>query len=268
MNTRASISAGKTPSLAILFEDDALLVVNKPAGLLTLPDRFNTTLANVRSLLAERYGEIFIVHRIDRETSGLLVVAKTAEAHKILSEQFESRSVQKLYHGIVQGVVEQDELTIDIPLMPDSVRKGLMAPSVRGKESLTRVRVVERFRMATFVECELVTGRQHQIRVHCSAIGHALLVDADYGTASEFKLSTIKRKYNVSKHAEEEQPLVSRTTLHAAAVTLNHPLTGETLTVEAPLPKDLKALLQTLRKYAPYRTSYSSAALLQHLSFE
>jgi len=257
---------GKTPE--ILFEDDALLVVNKPAGLLTLPDRFNAMLANVRSWLAERYGEIFIVHRIDRETSGLLVVAKTAEAHKILSQQFESRSVKKLYHGIVQGVVEQDELTIDIPLMPDPVRKGLMAPSVRGKESLTIVRVIERFRMATFVECELVTGRQHQIRVHCAAIGHALLVDAEYGTASEFNLSTIKRQYNISKHAEAEKPLVSRTTLHAAAIMFSHPLTGEALTFEAPLPKDLKALVQTLRKYAPYRTSYSSAALLQHLSFE
>jgi 23S rRNA pseudouridine955/2504/2580 synthase/23S rRNA pseudouridine1911/1915/1917 synthase len=262
--------ASTPPRFEVLHEDDALLVLHKPSGLLVLPDRFNTTLPNVRTMLVERYGEIFIVHRIDRDTSGLLIVAKTAEAHKALSEQFEGRTVRKLYHGVVTGVVEQNELNIDIPLMPDPARKGLMAPSARGKESLTRLRVVERFRMATLVECELVTGRQHQIRVHCAAIGHPLLVDPDYGQAAAFRLSSIKRKYHLGKFVEEEQPLVSRTTLHAHSIEFQHPATGAVMRFETPYPKDLKALVQALRKYAPFRTAYalSGASLLDNVQFE
>lgn len=236
----------------ILFEDEHIVVLAKPAGLLTLPDRFDMQLHNVRALLQERYGEIFIVHRIDRETSGVLLCCKTAEAHKILSEQFESRSIRKVYHAIAQGRFEQDELAIDIPLQPDPARPGLMAPSVRGKESLTNVRVLKRFRMATLLECELITGRQHQIRVHCAAVGHPLLIDKDYGGLEEFMLSTVKRKYNVGKN-QEEKPLMSRTTLHAFSLEFRHPATQESLRFEAPYPKDFKALLQTLEKYASYK---------------
>jgi 23S rRNA pseudouridine955/2504/2580 synthase/23S rRNA pseudouridine1911/1915/1917 synthase len=268
----------------IVYEDEALIVINKPAGLLAIPDRFNSELPSVRALLTERMGEVFIVHRIDRDTSGLLVAAKTAEAHRFLSEQFEARSVRKFYHAVVQGVVDvqhiqsmqQKETTpteaaimnIDIPLMPDPVRKGLMMPSVRGKESLTRVRLLERFRMATLLECELITGRQHQIRVHCAALGHPLLVDPEYGSSGEFLLSTIKRKYSMSKHQQQERPLITRLTLHAARLEFMHPLTNTALVAEAPYPKDFKALLQTLRKYAPFRASLpNSAALLEHWSY-
>jgi 23S rRNA pseudouridine1911/1915/1917 synthase len=265
----------KQSRLEVLHEDDALLVVNKPAGLLTLPDRFDAGLQNVRALSEQKYGEIFIVHRIDRDTSGVLVLAKTAEAHRILSEQFQTRTVKKFYHGIVQGAMEDraaesgGQFPIDIPLMPDPVRKGLMAPSVRGKESLTLVRIVERFRMATLIECELVTGRQHQIRVHCSAVGHPLIIDPDYGSAAEFKLSTIKRKYHLGKYVEEETPLMSRLALHALRLELVHPSSGATMSFSAPPPKDFKALAQALRKYAPFRTAHTnSAALLDRMRFE
>lgn len=247
------------PKVDILFEDDHIVVLNKPSGLLSLPDRFETNLPNLRTMLKEQYGEIFVVHRLDEETSGIMIFAKHADAHKALSEQFEKRSVRKIYHGIMQGGIEPELLTndamnVDIPLMPDPVRKGLMAPSVRGKEALTIVRVLKRFRLATLVECELVTGRQHQIRVHCAAIGHPLLVDPDYGTATEFRVSTIKRKFNLGKW-EEEKPLIARTTLHSYSVTFTHPSTGETMTLEAPYPKDFKAVIQVLDKYAPFRTS-------------
>lgn len=236
----------------ILHEDEHIIVLAKPSGLLTLPDRFNTTLPNLRTMLAEKYGEIFVVHRIDRDTSGVMMFCKTAEAHKIMSEQFETRSVRKIYHAVAQGRFEQDELPIDIPLQADPQRAGLMAPSVRGKESLTQVRVLKRFRLATLIECELVTGRQHQIRVHCAAIGHPLLVDADYSENTEFMLSSVKRKYNVGKN-QEEKPLISRTTLHAFSLEFTHPATQEIMRFEAPYPKDFKALLQTLEKYSPYR---------------
>lgn len=243
----------------ILFEDDQIIVLAKPAGLLTLPDRFNQALPNLRTMLVERYGTIFVVHRIDRETSGVMMFCKTPEAHKIMSEQFETRSVRKIYHAIVQGRFEQDELAIDIPLHADPSRPGLMSPSVRGKESLTKVRVLKRFRMATLLECELITGRQHQIRVHCAAVGHPLLVDKDYGGLDEFMLSSVKRKYNVGKH-EEEKPLMSRTTLHAFSMEFTHPATQERMSFEAPYLKDFKALLQTLDKYASYKfTALQSA---------
>ncbi len=238
----------------ILFEDEHIVVLSKPAGLLSLPDRFDTTLPNLRTMMVEKYGEIFIVHRIDRDTSGIMMVCKTAEAHKILSEQFETREVRKIYHAVVQGRVEQEEMAIDIPLQADPQRPGLMSPSVRGKESLTQVRVLKRFRLATLLECELITGRQHQIRVHCAAIGHPLLIDADYSENTEFMLSSVKRKYNVGKH-QEEKPLMSRTTLHASRLEFRHPATHETMSFENPYPKDFKALLQTLEKYSPYRTT-------------
>jgi RluA family pseudouridine synthase len=249
-----SSSASKIPAtkLEFLYEDEEIIVLAKPAGLLTLPDRFNTTLPNLRTMLVEKYGEIFVVHRIDRDTSGVMMFCKTAEAHKTMSEQFETRSVRKIYHAVAQGCFEQDELAIDIPLHADPHRAGLMAPSVRGKESLTQVRVLKRFRLATLVECELVTGRQHQIRVHCAAVGHPLLIDADYSENTEFFLSSVKRKYNVGKN-QEEKPLMSRTTLHAFSLEFTHPTSQESMRFEAPYPKDFKALLQTLEKYSPYR---------------
>lgn len=237
-----------------LYDDEYLVVVHKPAGLLSIPDRFAAHLPNLRAILQKKYGEIFVVHRIDRDTSGVMVFAKNADTHKLLNDQFEHRQVQKVYHAVVQGSVEKEEMTIDIPLRPDPQRPGCMMPSVRGKEALTTVRIVRRFRMATLLECELITGRQHQIRVHCAAIGHPLLVDADYGTASEFRVSSIKRRYNLGKW-EEEKPLISRTTLHAYRLKFIHPITQIPVECEAPYPKDFKALLQILDKYVPYRSA-------------
>lgn len=240
------------------MEDDHVVVVNKPAGLLSLPDRFNAELANMRGLLRDRYGEIFVVHRLDRETSGVMIFAKNAEAHKHLSEQFEHHTADKRYHAIVSGIVEKDHFTINIPITNDTRRKGLMRPSAKGKDARTDITVLERFRMATLIECALITGRTHQIRVHCSAVGHALLVDPDYGTASEFKLSTIKRRFNVAK-GMEERPVISRLTLHSYKLTVTHPHTGEPLTVEAPYPRDFAAAVQVLRKYAaPYTSTWDT----------
>lgn len=239
-----------------LYSDDDIVVVNKPTGLLSIPDRFDTELPNVRNILRDRYGSIFVVHRLDRETSGVMIMAKTAEAHKHLSEQFEHHTVKKFYHAIVSGIIDPDTLPIDIAIGPDPRRKGLMKPTARGKEAHTVLRVVERFRVATLVECELITGRQHQIRVHCAAIGHPLFVDADYGRAKEFMLSSIKRKFNLAKNTEE-RPIIARVTLHAHALHATHPTTGERMVWEASHPKDFAAALQVLRKYAaPYASRF------------
>jgi RluA family pseudouridine synthase len=198
------------------------------------------------------------VHRLDRETSGVLVVALNPDAHRALNTQFEQHTVRKTYLAIVSGIVDRDTIDIDIPIMPDPRRKGLMKPSARGKEARTILRVVEKFRLATLVECDLITGRQHQIRVHCSAIGHPLLVDADYGTSKAFMLSSIKRKFNLAK-GQDERPIIDRLTLHAAKLSFVHPISGEELNFSADPPKDFNATLQVLRKYAaPYASAFDA----------
>jgi 23S rRNA-/tRNA-specific pseudouridylate synthase len=128
-----------------------------------------------------------------------------------------------------------------------------MRPSARGKESFTSIHVVQRFRIASLLECKPKTGRLHQIRVHLSAIGYPLLVDSDYGSSNEFKLSTIKRKYNVGKD-QEERPLLSRTPLHSSSITFLHPLSEKRVTYNAELPKDMTATINVLNKYAPYKS--------------
>ncbi len=243
----------KQKPLEILFEDDDLVVVNKSPGMLVIPDRYNPALPNLKSLLKAKYGDIFVVHRIDRGTSGIVLFAKNAETHALMNQQFEDRVVKKIYHAIVGGRVEQDEMQIDIPLMAHTKRKGLMQPSARGKESLTQTKVLERFRIASLVECTLVTGRQHQIRVHCAAIGHPLLVDEDYGENAAFKVSMVKRKFNVGKH-QEEKPLIERLTLHAYKLVFQHPKTAQEIAITADYPKDFRAVLQILEKYAPFKT--------------
>jgi RluA family pseudouridine synthase len=240
-----------------IYEDDDVIVINKPAGLLTIPDRFQARLPNMRDILKEEYGTIFVVHRLDRETSGAIIFAKNAEAHKSLNDQFEHHTVTKLYHAVVAGIVSKDEMAIDIPLAPDPVKKGLVRPSARGKEALTTVRVLERYRMATLLECNLHTGRQHQIRVHCASVGYPLLIDESYGNAGEFMLSSIKKKYNLAKHTDE-RPIISRLTLHAFSLTFKHPATEEEISIVAPYPKDFRALLNTLGKYAAYKSSFKS----------
>lgn len=248
----------RTTQPDVLFEDAYLVAINKPSGLLSLPDRFNAALPNVRTMMKERYGEIFMVHRLDRETSGVMIMAKTAEAHQHLSEQFEHHRAEKRYHAIVKGIVERDTFSVTIPLAADPRRKGLMKPSAKGKEAHTDITVIERFRAATLLECRLITGRTHQIRVHCSAIGHPLLVDPDYGSGEAFLLSTIKRRFNLAK-GTEERPVIDRLTLHSYQLVVTHPATGEPLTIQAEYPRDFAALLQVLRKYsAPYTSTWDT----------
>jgi len=247
----------KQPRLKILFEDDHIVVVEKPSGLLSLPDRFDATLPNVRTEMRDRYGDIFMVHRLDRETSGVMILAKHAEAHRHLNDQFEHHTARKIYHALVSGVVERDTFPIDIPIAADTKRKGLMKPSARGKEAHTDIRVLERFRVASLLECTLITGRTHQIRVHCSAIGHPLLVDPDYGSTEAFMLSAIKRRFNLKKHSDE-RPIIDRLTLHAYQLTVLHPATNEPVTFVSEHPRDFAAALQVLRKYsAPYTSEWS-----------
>jgi 23S rRNA pseudouridine1911/1915/1917 synthase len=231
----------------ILFEDDAILVINKPAGLLVLPDRYDLDLLNLYDLLKDTFGTIFVVHRIDRETSGIVLFAKIAEAHAQLNTAFEQRQVEKRYRAIVAGNPNTDGGCIDLPIIENEYGvKKMKVDKKRGKEARTDYSVIERFSGYALIEARPYTGRTHQIRVHLKEVGLPILADSLYGVGSNFYLSTIKRNY---RGKENEQPLLNRTALHAFTLTFNHPLTGAKILTKAPLPKDMEAVIKVLRKY-------------------
>lgn len=236
-------------TLNIIYQDDDILIVNKPSGTLTIPDRFDLTIPSIRTIAENQFEKIFIVHRLDRDTSGILLLAKNADAHRDLSLQFENLSAKRIYHAVTEQVIHQDSLKIDLPLMPDPRHQGRTIPSARGKESLSIVNVKQRFKHSTLVEVDLVTGRHHQIRVHLSAVGYPLLVDELYGNNKDFFLSSIKRKFNLKKN-DTENPIISRVSMHAYSLTFVHPVTKEEMTFTAEYPKDFSVLLKILNKYA------------------
>jgi len=239
----------KSELFKILFEDNHLIVIDKHSGVLSIPDRFNRSAPNVYSVLKKKYDQIFVVHRLDKDTSGVMIFAKDADSHRKLNMDFESNQVRRIYHTVVEGIVMKDEFEIDIPLRDSKRKLGITVPSVKGKPSLTLVKVLERFRNQSLLECELKTGRHHQIRVHLQTIGHPLLVDELYGKNSEFMLSFVKPRVNLKK-GTEELPIISRLTLHSHTLEFTHPTTNQRMSFTANYQKDFSALLQILRKYS------------------
>lgn len=236
-------------SIEIIFEDDDILVINKPAGVYTIPDRFNDKLPNILSLYNAKYDKIFIVHRLDRDTSGILLLAKNAETHKYLNDLFADQKITKIYHAVVYGGIEEDEFDIDIPIAPSPSKQGMSIPSSRGKASLTKVKVLERFKYATLIEADLVTGRHHQLRVHVSAVEHPLFIDELYGSPVPFYLSTLKSNFKLKKHTEEN-PIISRITMHAYSLEFIHPKTKELVKFTANYPKDFSVFITLMQKYS------------------
>lgn len=232
-------------SLHILFEDADVLVVDKPAGITVIPQR-DAALPSLQKNLEKQYGKLFIVHRLDKDTSGVVCFARNEAAHRNISMQFEQHTVKKFYTAIVHGKMEKQSGEIDLPLAQHPVKPNVMITHAKGKASLSLYQVVEQFKHAALLRVEIRTGRTHQVRVHLAAIGHALLVDSVYGHASAFYLSAVKKKY---KSSEEERPVISRLTLHAAELQFIHPSTHEVITCRAPLPDDLQAVIKLLRKY-------------------
>ena len=238
----------KNTPFDILFESDAFLVVNKSAGIAVIREREPEKHVTLIDWLQKDHREPLLpVHRIDKDTSGIVLIAKTPEAQRKLSEQFATGQIEKVYLAMVDGSVDAPEWkTIDRPIM--KMHNSLQVRiDPKGKQAITRYRTLENFRIASWLEVELVTGRTHQIRVHLSHIGYPLLVDSLYGNREGFFLSALKRKYQLKKYTEE-QPLISRQTLHAARIRFEDPTSYEPLDFEAPLPKDLNALLNQLRK--------------------
>jgi 23S rRNA pseudouridine955/2504/2580 synthase/23S rRNA pseudouridine1911/1915/1917 synthase len=230
----------------IIFENTDFVAVNKPSGLLSIPDRAGSEIS-LKDILKERYGNIFTVHRLDRDTSGIIIFAKNEAAHKELSRLFESREMEKFYVGLVNGQMINEAGSIDAAIMEHPGKTTKMITHVKGKPSLTDYQVLESFRLYTWVQFQIHTGRTHQIRVHMQHIGHSIVCDNIYGDPKPILLSSIKRNFKLAKAAEEEKPILSRLALHSFR--LNFSMNGESYELEAPVPKDLKALLQQLKKW-------------------
>ena len=245
--------------LNIVFEDDDVLVVNKPAGMVVHPGHghYEGTLINALAhhlgisqdseALDERMG--ILVHRIDKDTSGLLAVAKNDEAQLKLAKQFFDHSIERRYNAIVWGDMPEDEGTVEsfIGRDPsDRLRFRSVEDEDRGKRAVTHWKVLERFGFVTLVECKLETGRTHQIRVHMSQLGHPIFNDERYGGA-EIRKGTIYAKYR--QFIQNCFALCPRQALHARTLGFAHPRTGEWKQFDSALPEDMTALLDKWRKY-------------------
>ena len=227
-----SVEAEDIP-LSVLYEDSDVLVVDKPKGMVVhpAPGHYSGTLVNAvlyhcRGQLSGINGVLRpgIVHRIDRDTTGSLIVCKNDAAHRAIAEQLKAHSLNRSYRAIVHGTVKEEEGTVCAPIGRDEKdRKRMAVNEKNGKEAVTHYRVLQRFRDYTYIECRLETGRTHQIRVHMAHIGCPLTGDFLYGT--------------------ENRTLITRPALHSARLELLHPITGERLSFAAPLPADLAALI-------------------------
>ena len=234
-------------ALDVVYEDNDIIVINKPSGMVVHPAAGNHSGTLVNALL-HHCGESLsgiggvirpgIVHRIDKDTSGLLVVAKNDSAHLSLSGQIKEHNVSRIYYAIVCGNLKNDSGTIDAPIGRSPVDRKKMAiirdPLKSAKNAVTHYEVLERFKGFSFVRCVLETGRTHQIRVHMSSVGHPLLGDEVYGGAG-------------SKFCQNNKKLISGQCLHAGELILTHPATGKEMRFRSSLPEEMEKLLEKLR---------------------
>ena len=227
---------------SILFEDTNYLVINKPPFIATLEDRNSPV--NISELAKEYHSDAQVCHRLDKETSGVLLIAKNPEAYRNASVQFEKRLVEKKYHAVVDGVHEFKNEKVDAPLVLTGKGK-MVINQLDGKEATTFFSTLAVFGNYSLIECKPVTGRMHQIRVHLASLNAPIVNDELYG-GKLFYLSSIKRKYKKKKFTEE-RPLIQRFALHAYSLKLKG-LDGKDITFEAPYPKDFKVLVEQLEK--------------------
>jgi 23S rRNA pseudouridine955/2504/2580 synthase/23S rRNA pseudouridine1911/1915/1917 synthase len=234
----------------LLYQDEDVLIINKPAGMLVIPDRFNSEIPSLNKLLETKLGQqIWVVHRLDRETSGVICFARNEEAHKYMSKLFQGHEVEKYYLGLVNGRVINESGRIEKPIAEHPVIKGKMTIAKKGKDSITDYKIVKPWPLYTLLKFRIHTGRTHQIRVHCQSMGHSIVCDELYGDGKPFFLSGIKKKYRLSDKDEQERPLLSRLALHASELAFKKE-DGSEVRVEAPLPKDINACVTQLDKWA------------------
>lgn len=230
----------------IIFENDDFVAVDKRSGMLTIPDREQTE-KSLKEYLIDKYGSIYVVHRLDKDTSGLVVFAKHDVAHKFLCKIFEERRVEKFYLGVVIGEPLEKKGMIDAPITDHLTRKGIMTVHRSGKESQTGYEVLDANPQYSLLSFQLFTGRTHQIRVHSKEIGHPLACDPLYGDGKPVLLSSIKKNYKLGKHDEEERPMVNRLALHSYQLKFED-MHGTKMELCAEAPKEFRALMQQLKR--------------------
>lgn len=229
----------------ILFENDDYIVVNKPPFIASLDERTIGAEINILRLAKQYVADAQVCHRLDKETSGAIVIAKNPEAYRSLSMQFERRKVNKIYHAVVDGQFQFDNLFVELPILNDG-NKSVTIDRAEGKRAETYFNSLKYFKHYTLVECKPITGRMHQIRIHLATQRAAICGDHMYKGKPVF-LSAIKKGYRLSKD-EEEQPIMKRFALHAKHIVFKG-LDGNDISVEAPYPKDFTTLLKLLNKF-------------------
>ncbi len=228
----------------ILFENHDFIVVNKPHSVATLDER-NADNPNSILRLAKAYSDdAQVAHRLDKETSGALAIAKNPEAYRHLAMQFEHREVKKRYHAVVEGAHSFEDISVYLPILP--LKDGMVKIDRQlGKIAETIFNTIKVYKNHTLVECQPITGRMHQIRIHLTCLKAPIVSDELYG-GSMLYLSSLKKKFNLKKDTEEE-PIIKRVALHAHSLSFVL-LDGSPITVEAPYPKDLDVLVKQLDK--------------------
>lgn len=251
--------------LEVLYEDETLAVINKPADMVVHPSRGHWS-GTLVSALAFKYDELSsvrgperpgIVHRLDRDTSGVILIAKNNVSHARLADLFQTKKIHKEYFAIVSGVPSFDSDVVDLPIghHPKNREKMMIARSdPEAKSAVTRFEVLERFRGFSTVRALPQTGRTHQIRVHLAHVGTPVLCDKLYGGFASLTLGEIAGKRGApakprGEDADFDAPILRRQALHARRLTFTHPETGKEITVEAPIPEDMRRTLEAIRKY-------------------
>jgi len=221
----------------ILYEDEEIIVINKPSGLLTIRDGYHPELPNLQSILSTRYAKLWTVHRLDKETSGAIIFAKSADVHRCLNKQFDDRLISKGYHAIVNGIPVWEEKTIDSHLIVNGDRKHRTVVHSKGKIAVTSVRVVSIYKGLSYLVVEPKTGYTHQIRAHLASVGFSILGDSLYTPVAERVLSVDIR--NNIQNIDS-----SRLYLHARSINFTHPSNGEPVTVTAPFDSQFLTVRQ------------------------
>ncbi len=238
------------PRLSILYASESIVAIDKPSGLLSVPDRYHEDKPSLARMVLTTYPNARPLHRLDFETSGVLLFCILPDAFGWYSDQFEQRQVMKKYLVICDGRLMQERGIIDAPLFTQSTGKVIVTK--RGKSSQTEWSLRKVYRHHSLIEAHPLTGRTHQIRVHLSSIGHPVTGDLVYGSQGPLLLSQLKGKhrYKPDTSLEEERPLISRIALHASGMGIREYLSGVQLLLESPLPKDMRVAIAKLNQYA------------------
>ena len=240
--------ANKNFDYSTIYSDDDIIVLNKRSGILIAADRYNPDAPRLDLLAQEEFGKLYAVHRIDKDTSGIIIYARNLQAQRNLSMQFENRQVNKTYHALVYGHPLWEDLHVDLKLKPDGDnRHRTVVDKKFGKPSITDFHNFGSCGPYSWIEAKPKTGRTHQIRVHLAANGLSIVCDPLYsGNQKPLRLSEIKKKWNGDE--DEERPLLSRLALHAYKIEISHPKSGEKMIFTASYPKDMEASRKQIAK--------------------